>query len=322
MNGTGRMNKDGRLEDLQGNVTEIVPVILAGGKGMRLRPLTRPDKPKPFLKAFSGYSLMQETALRSAGISGVETALRSAGISGVAAPVVVCDALWAGKAQDELNALGFTARIVAEPMGRSTGAAIALAAFALMRDGGRDDAMLVLPSDHYVEDRAAFRAAVMEMREALARGGADVVLLGAQPDAPHARYGYICADERGGVEQFVEKPDVAEAQALLETGRAFWNTGVFMMRPSVYLDVLQRSCADIYDAVEMAAQRGEWEFGIFNAEAASYGDAPEISVDYAVMERLRDFGCKARLVRFDAYWRDVGCWGSLLRVKLIEKRFF
>lgn len=301
MPGSGSIANDKRLH-------EITPVILAGGKGMRLRPLTSEKSPKPFLKPFSRFSLLQETALRTRGMD---------------QPVVVTHELYGMQAAQELYALGFDERVICEPEGRSTAPAIALAALALARE---NRPMLVMPSDHYIEDDAIFRACVCEAAEKLAKGRP--VILGVLPEGPQTRYGYITADQSGAVQRFVEKPDEARARALLAEENCYWNTGIFLIRPRCYLDFLRRFAPDVHASVYKSFRAATQTHSFLLANKNIYCRTRLCSVDHDIMENIiktepKGTANKAgtneigiRVLPLSTRWHDIGCWQSLLRVKL------
>ncbi|HEX8193525.1 MAG TPA: sugar phosphate nucleotidyltransferase [Allosphingosinicella sp.] len=260
----------------------ITPVILSGGSGTRLWPLSRADRLKQFLTLSGEHSLIQQTALRVA-----DPAL-------FAAPMVVAGAAQGPEIEAQLAAAGVAhARLVLEPAARNTAPAIALAAFA----AAPDDLLLVLPSDHFIADPVGFCAHVAAARPAAEEGW--LVTFGMTPDRPETGYGYIRpGDPIGGglsrVEAFVEKPDRAAAEAWLAAGSHLWNSGIFLFRASAFLDALAAHAPDIH----AAASAGD---------AVSFAAAPKLSIDVAVMEK---HGRVA--VRPAAFgWSDVGSWESL-----------
>lgn len=287
-------------------LNNITPVILAGGKGERLRPLTNVDNPKPFLKLFSEYSLFQETLLRAANM---------------APPVVVTHHLYAQRVHEEMKAVGVRGRIIAEPEGKSTAPAIALAALMLEE---RNAPMLVMPSDHYIEDTNGFLASIAMAHKAL--GDSAAVLLGAPPRGPETRYGYIRAGHTGRVEAFIEKPDLDHARVLLRSGLCYWNTGIFMMRPQQYLLYLDAFAPDIYEATDAAYRKSITHASFLHPDGKIYAKNRLAAVDRAIMENIvkgvTATTQTATVVPLRAPWQDVGSWGALVgtKLKLIKKR--
>jgi mannose-1-phosphate guanylyltransferase/mannose-1-phosphate guanylyltransferase/mannose-6-phosphate isomerase len=273
-------------------VTQIHPVILCGGSGTRLWPLSRKAVPKPFLPLVSAQTLFEQAVHRVAGDDRF------------AAPMVV-----AGAAHGDLTMaqLGDTpgARLVVEPCARNTAPAIALAA-ALLPD---DAVMLVCPSDHHIADPDAFRAAALAAA-ALARADY-LVSFGIAADRPETGYGYL---ERGAplaggyaIRRFVEKPDAATAQAYLDSGNFSWNGGIFAFRAGHLLDELAAHRPEMAALVRQAVAEGHSAGACFHPAAAPFGAITGDSIDYAVMENT----ARAAMVLADMGWSDIGSWAAL-----------
>lgn len=264
----------------------IQPVILCGGSGTRLWPLSREHHPKP-LHAINGErTLLQQTALRCVGD-----------------PLVVCNESHRFLVQEQLRRAGVRPRsIILESKGRGTAPALTLAAVhAVTAD---DPVLLVMPSDHFIPQREAFQRAV-ERGVALASKGS-VVAFGVPPTAAETGYGYIRA-QGDYIEAFFEKPDAVKAGEYFDSGQYLWNAGIFAVRASVWIDTLGSLRPEILKACERAYRQGKRDGGFMRVDAAAFADCPADSIDYAVMERLGD----ARVVRLDAGWSDVGAWDAL-----------
>lgn len=284
----------------------LTPVILSGGAGTRLWPLSRELYPKQLLALVGQRTMIQDTALRLRGLS-------------CAAPVVVCNEAHRFLVAEQLRQIDVQPQaIVLEPAGRNTAPAIALAAHAALAHAapavpgaaGDDAVLLVLPADHVVRDVAAFQKAVRTALPA-ARAGR-LVAFGIVPDAPETGYGYLRrgVEEGGGVHriaEFVEKPDLARAEGFLRAGGYFWNSGMFMFRAARYLEELARLAPGIARACEQAWRGVRTDLDFARVDAGAFEACPSDSIDYAVMEKTRD----AVMVSLEAGWSDVGSWAAL-----------
>jgi mannose-1-phosphate guanylyltransferase/mannose-6-phosphate isomerase len=280
--------------------TKIHPVILCGGTGTRLWPLSRALHPKQLLALAGERSMLQETVAR------VADAKR------FAPAYFLCNERHRFLIAEQLMEDGIeAAAIVLEPAARNTAPAVAAGALMLAR-AAPDAVMLVMPSDHVIRNNEAFLAAVATAAEAAAAGA--LVTFGIEPDGPETGYGYI---ERGApiagidgaykVARFVEKPDAAAAEAMLAQGGHDWNSGMFLFRGARYLAELKRLAPAMMAAVEAAVDQGRDEHDFFRLDAAAYEASPSDSIDYAVMEKTKD----AVVVPADLGWSDVGAWSAL-----------
>ncbi|AGY92577.1 hypothetical protein SPICUR_08110 [Spiribacter curvatus] len=279
----------------------VHPVILSGGIGSRLWPLSRESYPKQFLDvAAGGRTLVQQTLERLEGTPDL------------ASPMVICNQSHRFLVAEQLrdNPLG-RAQILLEPMGRNTAPAVAVAALQALR-ASSDAVLAVFPADHLVGEPAHLRAAVIEAIEAAREGG--LVTFGVVPTRPETGYGYIEAGEpvNAGparvVRRFVEKPDAETAQAYLESGRFYWNSGMFVMRASRYLDALKRHAPAILEACEAAVEAAEQDMDFVRLDEAAFERCPADSIDYAVMEQTD----AAVTLPLDADWNDLGSWATLM----------
>ena len=278
----------------------FLPVILAGGCGTRLWPLSTPDSPKQFLPLTEGRSLFQETIARLVG-------------TGASAPLVICNENHHIIAQEQLRGIGIEkTTFLLEPVGRSTAPAAALAA--LLTAGRQPDTvLLILPSDHMIADIACFHEAVATAAAFAASG--NIAAFGIAPDHAETGYGYIrrgraLRDGRAfAIESFVEKPDAETALRLLNSGDHHWNSGMFMVRADRYIDELGRHRPDILEACRHALCAGGPATQSVHVDAAAFASCASISIDRAVMEKT-DTGV---MVPLDAGWSDIGSWPSLWR---------
>ena len=276
----------------------IVPVILSGGSGTRLWPVSREAYPKQFLPLVGEDTMLQATWKRVAQIAG-------------AAPIVVANQEHRFMAAEQLRECNVTPQaLILEPIGRNTAPAIAIAALQALA-GGNDALLLVLPSDHVVRDEKAFHDAVAQAAAAADTG--KLVTFGIVPTAPETGYGYIKAAKGDGVrpvERFVEKPDLDTARQYVSSGEYFWNSGMFLFKASRYLAELERLQPAILAASRAALEKASRDSDFIRLDADAFAASPNDSIDYAVMEKTAD----AAVVPLDAGWNDVGSWSALWEV--------
>jgi mannose-1-phosphate guanylyltransferase/mannose-6-phosphate isomerase len=278
----------------------LQPVLLSGGSGTRLWPLSREAYPKQFLALAGERTMLQDTWQRVAGLAGD------------AAPIVVANEEHRFLAAEQLRQVGVEhAAIVLEPVGRNTAPAIAAAALQAAADGG-DPLLLVLPSDHVVRNVPAFQDAVRAAMPAAADGA--LVTFGIVPESAETGFGYIQSEagqpEAGGVRRvlrFVEKPDAATARQYLDAGDYYWNSGMFLFRASRYLAELERFRPDILAAVRAAFEAAQRDGDFIRLDKAAFAASPSDSIDYAVMEKTDG----AMVLPVDIGWNDVGSWSAL-----------
>ena len=277
----------------------IVPVILSGGAGARLWPLSRRLRPKQFLPLIGdGSSLFRATLDRVKGNDFV-------------APIVVCNHNHRFLVVEEMNEAGVSARsIIIEPVARNTAPAIATAALHVLADDP-DGLILVLPSDHVISDLAAFAsstrvAARLAMKELL-------VTFGIEPDHPETGYGYIRRGEACGeghrVAEFVEKPDRATAETYVASSEYYWNAGIFLFRARTFIDQLREHSPDVLSAAEHAITKAITDADFLHLNEYAFETAPSISIDYAVMEKTS----QSAVVLLEWGWSDAGSWESLAK---------
>ena len=289
--------------------TLVQPVVMAGGGGTRLWPLSRAGFPKQFLAIAGTETLFQAAIERLAGIAGP-------GIE-VLPPTVVGNDEHRYLILEQLRELGLpaSAGVLLEPVGRNTAPAMTLAALQAT-ESERDAVLVVVPADQTVTDPIAFRAAVGAAIKVAAEGA--ICILGITPDRPETGYGYILADsnEPGAarVRQFVEKPDAETAKRYLAAGGYYWNSGIFVLRASDWLKALGRFRPDILAAVRKAWNGRTTESQIVRPDKQAFGEVPAESVDYAVMEHCPGSGIDLRMVPLDAGWNDLGAWDAVWQV--------
>lgn len=279
-------------------ISPLIPVILCGGSGTRLWPLSRETYPKQFLRLLGQESLLQQTVLRLKGIASLGPAL------------LVCNESSRFVAAEQLREIGIDdARILLEPMRRNTAPAIAVAALHALSEH-EDPLLLVLPSDHVIKNHDALCTAIHFAREAASQG--DLVTFGIHPESPETGYGYIRAsssETRSAlpVLEFVEKPNRATAEQYVASGNYYWNSGMFLFRASRYLEELARYQPEIVAASRNAVAHAKKDFDFIRLDTASYAASPDVAIDYAVMERTD----RASMVPLAADWSDIGSWASV-----------
>lgn len=296
----------------------LIPVILCGGSGTRLWPLSRETHPKQFLLLTSAYSMLQETLLRLQGFRTTAATL--------APPILVSNTehrfLVASQLQELIEAGNSElsqARIILEPQRRDTAPALTLAALAAQRDGS-DPILLAMPADHAICDHAAFLQALQTGLPTAVRGS--MVTFGVVPRTPEPGYGYIEHSSQpldGGyrIVSFVEKPDTATASAYLAGGRHLWNSGLFMIRASTWLKAIGQYQNAMLRACTMAMEQAVQDLDFIRPDAQAFARSPSNSIDYAVMEHLpgdTTLGIAACVVPLDAGWSDLGTWDALWQV--------
>lgn len=277
----------------------LVPVILCGGSGSRLWPVSREAHPKPFMRLADGQTLLQKAFLRGATLPGVDEVL------------TIGNRELFFKIEDDyraVNQAGVATSYVLEPFGRNTAAAIAAAALQVQRTHGDGAQLLVLAADHLISDTSAFAAAVLEAR-ALARDGM-LVTFGITPLAPETGYGYIEADGNKVI-RFVEKPTLEKATEYVESGRYYWNSGMFCFTAGVILREMTRHCPAIVEAVRACLDNGRTVTGTgllqVELDPVLFAKVPEDSIDFAVMEKVADIA----VVPCNIGWSDIGSWNAV-----------
>lgn len=289
----------------------LIPVILCGGSGTRLWPLSREQYPKQLLPLLNNEdSLLQATARRMEGITDVQ----------LGTTMVVCNEEYRFVIAEQLRVMNNAASILLEPVGRNTAPALTLAALAVMQ-GGDDPILLVMPADHVITDTTAFHSVVHKSIKLAAEGA--IITFGITPDSPETGYGYIqsgAAFEKDGffyIERFVEKPDFDAAQSYLDAGSYLWNSGLFMMRASVWLSAIGYCRSDILMACQTAWNQNSVDGEFLRVERLAFEQCPADSIDYAVMENITtdaDSLPTGIVIPFSAGWSDVGTWDSLWQI--------
>jgi len=301
-------NKAGQTpKHIAASAVRLVPVVLAGGAGSRLWPMSREQFPKQLIDLLGPDSLLQATAQRMKGFHATEGT--------VGAPIIVCGDEHRFITAEQLRARGIDARIVVEPARRDTAPALTIAAADVCVNG--DDAVIVaMPADHAIEDVAAFQSAISLAVQHAQRGA--IVTLGVPPTRADTGFGYIrlgsgLGDGAHRIARFVEKPAAEQAEQYLASGEYWWNSGIFVVRASVWLATLKVMRPAMHDACVLAHTQGTSDGVYFRPDANAFKSAPSDSIDYAVMERL---GTDERfahgvVVPLDAGWSDLGSWDAV-----------
>lgn len=286
----------------------ITPVILCGGSGTRLWPLSRKSFPKQFVPLIDNKSLLQLT---------LERVSRFARDEASSASCIICVAAEEHRflVSDAMHAASLSGTIILEPAARNTAAAMALAALAARPE----DLLLFCPADHHIPDASAF-AAIVEQGMIAANGGA-IVTFGIVPSFPSSAYGYIRqgqarTDQSHEVVQFIEKPTVEIAQALILQGDVLWNAGIFLVRASVLLESLRKHASDILEGCEQAMHSATGDAMFLRPDADAFVSCRPESIDYAVMEHEHNIA----VVPFDGAWSDVGSWNAVSELAVADGR--
>ena len=274
----------------------MIPVILSGGSGTRLWPLSRRHYPKQFLPLVSSHTMIQETLLRLTGIAGLQ------------APIAVCNEDHRFMMAEQLRQIDVNpSAIILEPLGRNTAPAVALAA---LRASSEDDVLLVLPADHVIENIQVFQQAVNQAKVLAEQGF--LVTFGIVPTEPETGYGYIkrsteAVEAAYKVASFVEKPNLETAKSYLESGDYYWNSGMFAFTAGSFLKELEKFNPDMLEKCQLALKSAKVDMDFVRLDKEIFASCPSDSIDYAVMEKT----AKAVVIPMDAAWNDVGSWSAL-----------
>ncbi len=274
----------------------MIPVIMSGGSGTRLWPLSRKSKPKQFLALFGEQTMFQETLSRLDGLKDLQS------------PIVVCNNDNRFMAAEQIRDLDIdNSTIILEPFGRNTAPALAISALQAMQSGG-DPILLVLAADHIIQDLTAFHQAV-SIAKSQANAGS-LVTFGIVPTSANTGYSYIQADEKNAVSKvknFVEKPDLDTAKKYITSGDYYWNSGMFMFKASTLIAELDTFSPEIMTSCRQALANSQLDLDFIRLDKETFKACPSDSIDYAVMEHTD----KAVVVPLNAGWNDVGSWSSL-----------
>lgn len=283
------------------NVGEITPIILAGGKGTRLWPLSRSSRPKQFLRLVGELSLFQLTLKR---VSDCQI---------YAAPIIVTNEEYRFMVLEQAQDCGVTlGQIILEPVAKNTAAAISSAAFVSLQSSPTQ-LLHVLPSDHMLDATSSYKNVVREAADVAETG--QLVTFGVNPTRPETGYGYL--EVRDGpeahlkVSRFLEKPDLTTAEAMIERGGHFWNSGMFMFRAEDFLAECAVLATAVYSAVEQSVARAQPDMDFLRLECESFQESPNISVDLAIFEKSD----RVSMLKLDTAWSDVGAWNAVWKMQ-------
>ncbi len=277
----------------------IIPIILAGGSGTRLWPLSREKYPKQFIKLIGEHSLLQETVLRVSGFLKMERS------------IIICNEQHYFICLDQLADIQIKdANYIIEPVGKNTAPAIAAAAFHCQQHYGNEAILLIMPSDHLIKDTRAFADAI-HLAENAAKDDC-LVTFGIQAKTPETGYGYIHRGKKLNdgiftIEKFVEKPSLDKAQQFVDSGDYYWNGGLFMFKSSAYLQELQKNAPDIYQAVQETIKHSETQNNLLHLDKDYFTQCRDESIDYAVMETTKN----GIVVELNTDWSDLGSWNAV-----------
>lgn len=286
---------------------EVLPVIMAGGSGTRLWPLSRAAYPKQFLILSGNSSLFQQAARRLAALAADDLVLSG--------PDIVGNEEHRFLILDQLRETGLDpSHVLLEPLGRNTAPALTLAALSAMQDGA-DPVLVVTPADQTVTDAQAFTQTLQDAIRRAADGS--IVILGITPDRAETGFGYIRGDADGlafRVAEFVEKPDAATAERYVAAGNYFWNSGMFVLRASAWIKALERFRPDILAATRLAWEQRQVDAKFVRPGKAEFAAIPAESIDYAVMERCPGSDIAMQMLALNAGWSDLGAWEAVWQV--------
>lgn len=285
---------------------KIIPIILCGGQGSRLWPLSRKSYPKQFLQLTQGGSLLQETAKRVLLLPNVT------------APIVICNEAHYFLTHEQLQDIGINpASLILEPVGKSTAPAIAMAAFQAINHFAEDALLLIMPADHFIQDITKFQQAVQIASQQV---GQSLLTFGIKPTMPKTGYGYIksgspVSEFVNKVTQFTEKPNLSTAEHYCASGEYFWNSGMFLFRAKVFLQELQQHAPDIKQICHLAFNHAIRHDNYVRITLESFRDCPEDSIDYAIMEKTSH----ATIMPIDCGWADMGDWTTIAEIHNVNE---